>query len=383
MCQLGLLLLVAVAELQTVGLERLEVRYRRHLQPALLGLGVNLEIVRQSRREGHIAATQTEDAVRQTERLDDRLDVCHHAVQCLIRLVGVSHLHNLHLVELVQTVQTAYILTIRTRLTTEAGGVGRHLDGQLIGLQNHIAENIRHGHLGRRHEVEVIGRGVVHLTLLVGQLTRAEARSLIDHDGRLHLLITGLRVAVEEVVDQRTLQTSTLALIDGETGTRELHAQVEVDDVVLAGQLPVGQRILGQLRVVLVDLHHEVVLGRATLGNDLSGEVRQRYDGGVELLLYRYGLLLQLGRLLLHGGYIGLGSLGLLFAALAHQHTDLLGGFVLGGQRVVQLNLNGATTIVERLDLLDDGSGIYALLGQLLDRCGLIIADLLDCKHID
>ena len=79
----------------------------------------------------------------------------------------------------------------------------------------------------------------------------------------------------------------------------------------------------------------------------------------------------------------GLGQLGGILLGLAHQHTDLLGGFVLGGQRVVQLNLNGATTIVERLDLLDDRGGIYALLGQLLDRCGLIIADLLDCKHID
>ena len=52
MRQTDLLLGVAVAELQAVGLERLEVGDRGDFQPALLRLGVDLEIVGERRGEG-------------------------------------------------------------------------------------------------------------------------------------------------------------------------------------------------------------------------------------------------------------------------------------------------------------------------------------------
>ena len=84
---------------------------------------------------------------------------------------------------------------------------------------------------------------VVHLPFLVGQLARAEARGFVDHDRRFHFEVAGPGVAVEEIVDQRTLQTGSLAFVDGESCARELDAQVEVDDVVFARQFPVGQRV--------------------------------------------------------------------------------------------------------------------------------------------
>ena len=107
-----------------------------------------------------------------------------------------------------------------------------------------------------------------------------------------------------------------------------------------------------------------------------------RPSGTIQLLLYRSRLLLQLGRLLLHLSHLGLGGLGLLFAALAHQHTDLLGSLVLGGQRVVKLGLDGTTTVVEGDNLLDDGCCIDTLLGQTANCLGLVVAYLLDSKHI-
>ena len=60
MCQLDFLLLVAVAELEAVGLERLEIRYRRNFEPAFLGFGVDFEIVGQRRGERHVAAAQAQ-----------------------------------------------------------------------------------------------------------------------------------------------------------------------------------------------------------------------------------------------------------------------------------------------------------------------------------
>ena len=65
MCQLCFLVGVTVTELQAVGLERLEVGDRGDFQPALLRLGVDLEIVGERRGEGHVAAAQPQDAVRQ------------------------------------------------------------------------------------------------------------------------------------------------------------------------------------------------------------------------------------------------------------------------------------------------------------------------------
>ena len=86
--QLGFLVGVLVAELETVGLERLEVRDGGNLQPAFLRFGVNLEVVGERRGERHVAAAQTQDAVGQAERLDDRLDMRHHAVQRFVRVLG-------------------------------------------------------------------------------------------------------------------------------------------------------------------------------------------------------------------------------------------------------------------------------------------------------
>ena len=56
-CLLGLG--VAVAALQAVGLVALEVGYRRHLQPALLGGAPYLEVIADGRGETHVAAAET------------------------------------------------------------------------------------------------------------------------------------------------------------------------------------------------------------------------------------------------------------------------------------------------------------------------------------
>lgn len=276
-----------------------------------------------------------------------------------------------------QAVQTAHVLAVGAGLAAEAGSVGGHPHGEVPAVENHVAVDVRNGHLGRRHEVEVVGRGVVHLPLLVGQLARAEARSLVDHHRRLHFEVAGLRVAVEEIVDQRTLQTGALAFVDGESGAGEFHAEVEVDDVVFACQLPVGQRVLGQRRVAFDELHDEVVRRGLPFGHDVRGKVGQRDDLRLQLL----------GGLFLFGGQLGrkrfqirdeaLALLGLVAAALSHEHADLFGGLILGGQIVVQLGLEGFAAVVQLFDAGDRGGGVHALLGQLADRSLPVVPELL------
>ena len=140
-----------------------------------------------------------------------------------------------------QTVQSAHILTVRTGLATEALCVGAVLDGQLLLVEDDVTVDVGDGHLSGRNEVEVIYLAVVHLTLLVGQLSCAVAAGGVHYRGRHNLGVAAGTCFVEEEVDQRSLQTGTLADIHGETGTGDLDAQVEVYQIVFLGQFPVGQ----------------------------------------------------------------------------------------------------------------------------------------------
>jgi len=121
--------------------------------------------------------------------------------------------------------------------------------------------------------------------------------------------------------------------------------------------------------------------GRLAFGDDLGGEVRQRDDGRLQLLPGVGQLGFEARGLLLEVRHEAFALLGLLAAALAHQCADLLGGLVLGGQRVVEFQLEGFAPVVEADDLFDDRRGVHALLGQL--ACGglFVIADLLYRKH--
>ena len=199
-----------------------------------------------------------------------------HLAVALLGVLGLVDAHNLNLGEFVQTVQSAHILAVGTSLAAETLGVGAVLDGQILLVENHVAVDVRHGHLGCGDEIEVVHLAMIHLALLVGQLACAVAAGGIHHRGRHDLGVAGLAGFVEEEVDERTLQTGSLANIDGKPCTGDFHAQVEVDEVVFLGQFPVGQGILdvevgihvpvahgvALAAFTKVRLHHVVVLGR-------------------------------------------------------------------------------------------------------------------------
>ena len=227
-----------------------------------------------------------------------------------------------------QAVQSAHILTIRAGLATEALRVGAVLDGQLLLVENDVAVDVGHGHLSRRNQVEVIYFAVVHLSLLVGQLTRAIAAGGIHHRGRHDLgVATGTRL-IQEEVDQGALQTGSLAFIDGESGSGNLHTQVEVDDVVLLSQLPVGQCILRQLRLHATHLHHQVVLSGSTFGHLFVGHVGDSIKQLLQLCsrLVHLGLQRLIG--LLELGHLVLGLVRLSLLALLHQLANALAGCI-------------------------------------------------------
>ena len=79
--------------------------------------------------------------------------------------------HNLHLVKLMQTVQSAHILAVRASLATKASGISAILYGQVLLVKYYVAEDICHRDFGRRNKIEIVKIAVIHLSLLVGQLS--------------------------------------------------------------------------------------------------------------------------------------------------------------------------------------------------------------------
>ena len=381
MGELRLFVCILVAEFQAVCLERLEVRNGRYLQPPFLRFRVDLEVVGQGRSEGHIASAETQDAVGELECLYELLHVGYHTVQCLVALLGQAQLYDLDLVELVQTVQTAYVFTIRAGFAAEAGGVGGHFDREILFVEDDIPIDVRYGNFGRRNQIEVVDRSVVHLSLLVGQLSGTESRSLVYHDRGLYFEVSCTGVVFEEEVDQGTLQTGTLAFVDGESRSGQFDAQVEIDQIVFAGQFPMRKGIVGERTMILHQLDYQVVFGCLAFGNDIGREVRQRDDRSLqgirnllELCIQRIGALFESGNL----GFLGF---GLLPATLTHQGADLFGCLILLCQRFVQFVLDGLAAVVQLLYFVDDGSCIHSLFCQTADGCFAVIPELLDCKH--
>ena len=318
----------AIATLETVGLIAVEIGNGADFQPTLLGFAIHLEVVADGSGETHIATAETQNAVGQFQFLEQAFHVGQHFLMRLLGVLGLVDAHDFYLGELVQTIQAAHILAITACLATEALRISAVLDGQIFFGDNHIAVDICHGNLGGRNQIEVVEIAMVHLTFLVGQLTRAIARSGIDNGRRHNFNVASLAGLVKEKVDEGALQTSTLSDINGEACARNLYAQIEINEVVLLGEFPVRKGVLGERCVVATCLDDEIVLGSFSLGHEVVGNIRN----GVEHL--RTGFLclllasLQLNCLLLDLLHLLLGGFSLVLLSLFHQGADGFGNIL-------------------------------------------------------
>ena len=136
---------------------------------------------------------------------------------------------------------------------------------------------------------------MVHLALLVRELAGTETGSGIHHHRRLNLQIAGLGVAVEEEIDEGSLKSRALALVNRESCAGDLHAEVEVDDVQLLGKLPVRECVRSQIRYLIAHLDHEIVFRALALRNEIARDIRKQDYERVEFRLVAGGLLLQFG----------------------------------------------------------------------------------------
>ena len=164
---------------------------------------------------------------------------------------------------------------------------------------------------------------MVHLALLVRQLACTETGIFVDQHRRLNLLVTSLGVAVEEEVDQGALKLCSLTLVNRETGAGNLHAEVEVNDVIFLGELPMRQGICREGNLRSSHLHHLVVLRALAFLDQTARDVWQQHEVCLKFLSCLLHTCKHRSRLLLESGHLSLGGFSILLEALLHQDTNL------------------------------------------------------------
>ena len=90
---------------------------------------------------------------------------------------------------------------------------------------------------------------------------------------------------VEEELYQCTLQTRAFAYIERESGSGDLHSGLEVDYVVFAGEIPVGQRVFGEIGHYASGLLDHVVFCRPPFGYSVAGQVRHSEQEIADIVL--------------------------------------------------------------------------------------------------
>ena len=141
-----------------------------------------------------------------------------------------------------------------------------HTDGELVGGDDLVAQEVGDGHLCRRDQVKVHLLDMVHLPFLIRELPGTDARSLIDDDGRLDFLKASSNGLIEKEVNEGTLQAGTLLFVYRETCPCYLHTQLKVDDVIVLDELPVRLGTLSKLWLLAMLQYHLIVLCRAAFG---------------------------------------------------------------------------------------------------------------------
>ena len=298
-------------------------------------------------------------------------------------MLGLVNAYKLHLVELMEAVQTSYVLAVRTCLTTETSRVSTSLNRKLLLIEDNVTEDVCYGHLSSRDEVEVVQLTLIHLCLLVRQLTCAVARSLVHYERRLYLQISALASLIKEECLERTLQTSHLSDVYWESGTCNLNAKVEVDKIEFLAEIPMAESVFRKIRNYATLLNHYVVAGILAFGYVVVRNVRN----GAELC-YKILLCLSLDFFQLFVGFLYIGhfclyAISLFFLAFLHQTSNLCCHFLGFRKITVQFLLCLATTKVDGENFLDGFFGIREMLFvQSLDNTFSFLTDEFKCKHM-
>ena len=304
-----------------------------------------------------------------------------HGVEGGVALVRVGDLDDFHLVKLVEPVQAAHVLAVAAGLPTKARGVPANLLGQIRGLQHDVAVDVGQGNLRRGDHVQVVLLHVVHLAFLVRELPRAVAGVGVDHVGRDEFCVPCVVGFLQEKANEASLQLGALAFVERESGAGDFGSEVEVDQVVLFGQIPVG---LGgpssSLRLRAAE-HLHVVVGGLARGHKATRGVGERHEERLEFLFRGIHGVLQLAGLGFQSSCLRLDLLRLGLFSFTHQSANLTGQRVALGENLVELGLGRASLGVQIEDLIHRCGGVNVSLGQGVQHSVSLFAKALKGQH--
>ena len=223
---------------------------------------------------------------------------------------------------------------------------------------------------------------MIHLALLVRKLSCTEAGSLIHHDWRLHLKVACLGVNVKEIIDERSLKTCTLALIDRESRSGELHSEVKVYYVELLCKLPMRQSLLTKLRNLISGFHDHIVLRTLAQRHLVARDVRKKHHKGLQLGIVLLRSLLDFRRTRLQGSNVSLCRLSLIFASFLHERTYHGRFLPLLGKAGIEFSLERPSLHIKAVNFLYNLPCVEILDRKLRDHKFRILTKKFECQHI-
>ncbi len=228
------------AQAGAAGLEVLAVRAGGDLAVGVLSGQPDLEVVGLGRRETHVAGREADHAIGDLEPLEHAAGAGDHPLELVVARLGRREVHQLDLVELVLADQPAHVLAVRSGLAAEAGREGAVADRQRRLVEDLVAMQVGHRHLGGRDQVVVGALQPEEVRLELRQLAGAEERRRVDDVRRQHLGVAVLAgVEVEHERDERPLERGAGAEQRGEARSCDLGAALEVEDAELGPEVPV------------------------------------------------------------------------------------------------------------------------------------------------
>ena len=204
---------------------------------AVIGRHPHLDVIALGGGEAQIARAQRHHAIGQAQQLQHLFGLTGHGFQLFVALLRLGDFDHFDLIELVLADQATGIAAGAARLLAEARAVGAVADGQILAVQDHIAVQVSHGHLGGGNQEGVLIQ-LVGVLFKLGQLTRAGHGAAGDHVGRQHLGVAVGSMGIHKEVDDRALKTRAQAAIHGKARTADLCRRVEIQDIQIGADIP-------------------------------------------------------------------------------------------------------------------------------------------------
>ena len=101
-------------------------------------------------------------------------------------------------IKLMQSVKSSYMGSPGAGFSSEAGSICNILDRKHIGIEDNISVDICNWNFSRWYQIKIVQGCMIHLSLLIRQLTCSKSGIFIDHNRGHYLKIASFLPLIEE-----------------------------------------------------------------------------------------------------------------------------------------------------------------------------------------